>query len=95
MRGSTPPVIHRGAIATTARIALAVLGGYVTVSLWTFFLGRIIPGDRAGAGFTATMLSFLLYAGCFVWVFGAKRLGRTAMIMAALAALAALGIALT
>ena len=41
------------------------------------------------------MLSFLLYAGCFVWVFGAKRLGRTSMIMTALALTAALGIALT
>jgi hypothetical protein len=41
------------------------------------------------------MLSFLLYAGCFVWVFGAKRLGRTSVIMAALAVVAALGIALT
>jgi hypothetical protein len=41
------------------------------------------------------MLSFVLYAGCFVWVFGAKRLGRTAVSMAALAAVAALGIALT
>jgi hypothetical protein len=41
------------------------------------------------------MLSFLLYAGCFVWVFGARRLGRTSMIMAALALAAALGIALT
>jgi hypothetical protein len=65
------------------------------VSLWTFLLGRLIPGDRAGAGFAATMLSFLLYAGCFVWVFGAQRLGRTALTMAALAAVATIGIALT
>jgi hypothetical protein len=78
-----------------ARIALAIVGGYVTVSLWTFLLGRLLPGDRAGAGFAATMLSFALYAGCFVWVFGAKRLGRTTVIMAAVAAMAALGIALT
>jgi membrane-associated PAP2 superfamily phosphatase len=65
------------------------------VSLWTFLLGHLIPGDHAGAGFAATMLSFLLYAGCFVWVFGARRLGRTALIIAALAAVATLGIALT
>ena len=78
-----------------ARIALAIVGGYITVSLWTFLLGRVIPGDRAGAGFTATMISFALYACCFVWVFGAKRVGRTAAIMAAVAATAALGIALT
>jgi len=95
MRGSSPPVLRRGPVATIARIALAVVGGYVTVSLWTFLLGRLIPGDRPGAGFTATMLSFVLYAGCFVWVFGAKRLGRTAVSMALLAAVAALGIALT
>jgi len=95
MRGSSPPAFHRGAVATIARIALAIVGGYVTVSLWTFLLGRIIPGDRPGAGFTATMLSFLLYAGCFVWVFGARRVGRTALSMAVLAAVAALGIALT
>jgi len=63
--------------------------------MWTFLLGRLIPGDRPGAGFAATMLSFLLYAGCFVWVFGARRVGRTALSMALLAAVAALGIALT
>lgn len=85
MRGSSP----------IARIALAILGGYITVSLWTFLLGRLIPGDRPGAGFTATMLSFLLYAGCFVWVFGAQRLGRTVLIMSGIAGIAALGIALT
>lgn len=87
MRGSPRNII--------ARIALAIVGGYVTVSLWTFLLGRLIPGDRAGAGFAATMLSFLLYAGCFVWAFGAERLGRTAISLAALAAIATLGIALT
>jgi hypothetical protein len=65
------------------------------VSLWTFLFGRLIPGDRPGAGFAATMLSFLLYAGCFVWAFGAPRLGRTALTMAALAAVATIGIALT
>lgn len=95
MRGSSPSVPLRGSLATITRIALAIVGGYITVSLWTFLLGRLIPGDRPGAGFTATMLSFALYAGCFVWVFGAKRLGRTTLIMAALAAVAALGIALT
>jgi hypothetical protein len=95
MRGTTPPVPRRGHGDTLARIALAIVGGYVTVSLWTFLLGRLIPGDRPGAGFTATMLSFLLYAGCFVWVFGAKRLGRTALAMTALSVVAALGIALT
>jgi len=95
MRGSSPPAPPRGLGATIARIALAIAGGYVTVSLWTFLLGRLIPGDRPGAGFTATMLSFLLYAGCFVWVFGAKRLGRAVLTMTALAAVAALGIALT
>ena len=78
-----------------ARIALAIVGGYITVSLWTFLLGRVIPGDRAGAGFTATMISCALSTGCIVWVFGAKRVGRTAAIMAAAAATAALGIALT
>jgi len=95
MRGTTPPALRRGTVVMIARIALAIVGGYGTVSLWTFLLGRIIPGDRPGAGFTATMLSFLLYAGCFVWVFGARRVGRTALSMAVLAAVAALGIALT
>jgi len=95
MRATSPPVPRRGHGATIARIVLAIVGGYVTVSLWTFLLGRLIPGDRPGAGFTATMLSFLLYAGCFVWIFGAKRLGRAALTMAALAAVATLGIALT
>jgi hypothetical protein len=95
MRGTSPPVPRRGHGATIARIALAIVGGYVTVSLWAFLLGRLLPGDRPGAGFTATMLSFLFYAGCFVWVFGAKRLGHTALTMAVLAAAAILGIALT
>ena len=95
MRGSPQSAPRRAAAETIARIALAVVGGYVTVSLWTFLLGRIIPGDRPGAGLTATMLSFLLYAGCFVWVFGAPRLGRTALLMGVFAAVAGIGIALT
>lgn len=61
---------HRLAVA--ARVLAAAPGGYLLVTLVTALLGLLLPGPRAEAVLTATMLSFALYAGVIVWAFAAR-----------------------
>ena len=70
---STPEARYRGAV--TARVLAASLGGYLLTTLVTALLGYGLPGSRASAVLTATMLSFAVWAGLVIWVFAARSAG--------------------
>lgn len=73
--------------AVVSRSFAAILGGYVVAALFTAALAVWLPGSRAEATLTATMLSFAVYAGAVVWVFAARTAGRAWLGLAAPAAL--------
>lgn len=58
--------------AVASRVLAAIFGGYLLTSLITALLGFLLPGPRAEAVLTATMLGFAFYAGIVVWVFSAS-----------------------
>lgn len=58
--------------AVASRVVAAVFAGYLLISLTTVLLGHLLPGPRADAVLTATMLSFALYAALIVWIFAAR-----------------------
>ena len=63
---------QRRAVAVASRVVAAVFAGYLLISLTTVLLGHLLPGPRADAVLTATMLSFALYAALIVWIFAAR-----------------------
>ena len=60
--------------AVTARVLVAGFGGYLLTTLITAVLGLVLPGSRASAVLTATMLSFAVWSGIVIWVFSALSL---------------------
>lgn len=52
-----------------ARAAAAILMGYVTASLCTAVLAKLLPGPVIEATMTATLISFAIYAGVAIWAF--------------------------
>lgn len=54
------------------RIVAAVPLGYAVGSLWAMALARLLPGDRAEATVTATLVSFALCAFAAMWAFAAR-----------------------
>lgn len=55
------------------RAAIAVIGGYIFSSLVAAFIARFLPGDRANAALTGTMVSFAVFPAIAMWAFGARR----------------------
>lgn len=79
-------------LAVTARVLAATLGGYVLTSLLTGLLGMLLPGPRAEAVLTATMLSFAVFAAIVMWCFAASSARR--VWVALLAAITICGVTL-
>lgn len=54
------------------RFILALLGGYALSSYFSLVFSLILPGDKVYAVLTATMLSFILHALIFIFVFAVR-----------------------
>lgn len=64
-----------------ARVAAAILGGYVATALVTAVLARALPLQRADSTTLAMLLSFFVYAGFVMAVFAASSLRRAALVL--------------
>lgn len=88
---SESPARHRALVL--ARVVLAAVGGYLLASLAVIVLASLLSEfavPRAGALLTATLWSFVFYAGAVLYVFAARSVRRAALVLAgAGAALAA------
>lgn len=65
-----------------------MLGGYAVAACWAAALARTLPGSRADATLTATMLSFVIYAVAAMAAFAARGPGRALAGLLVAAALA-------
>ena len=69
-----------------ARVVLAAVGGYLLSSLAVIVLASLLSGlfaaPRAGALLTATLWSFVFYAGAVLYVFAARGVLRAALVLA-------------
>lgn len=54
------------------RVIAAVPLGYGVGSLWAMALARLLPGDRAEATITASLVAFALCAFAAMWAFAAR-----------------------
>lgn len=73
-------------LAVAARVLAATAGGYALTSLLTGVLGLLLPGPRAEAVLTATMLSFAALAAIVMWCFAASSARRVwAVLLTAIA----------
>jgi hypothetical protein len=77
------PVVTRSATqsrstwpAITARIGLALLGGYAFTYAFTAALARLLPLEPVDAIATASLLSFVVYLVFVLWAFAAASLRR-------------------
>jgi hypothetical protein len=66
----------------TSRAAAAILGGYVASALVTAVLARVLPLSRGDSTTVAMLLSFLVYAGLVLAVFGASSTRRAWTVVA-------------
>ena len=79
---------YRAGIAV--RLATALLAGYALASASTALLSAILPFARVERVFTATLLSFAVWALAALYVFAAKSAWRALWVTAGLAAAMAL-----
>lgn len=81
---SASPARHRALVL--ARVALAAVGGYLLSSLAVIVLASLLSAlfavPRAGALLTATLWSFVFYAGAVLYVFAARGVRRAALVLA-------------
>ncbi|SEG84803.1 hypothetical protein [Marinobacterium lutimaris] len=61
-------------LAVTARVLLALVGGYILTSAILILLALVWPLPKAQALAASTMLSFLVYVAVVIWIFSVKRL---------------------
>ncbi|MCP3735259.1 hypothetical protein M9979_10295 [Sphingomonas sp. RP10(2022)] len=54
------------------RVVAAIPLGYASASLWAMALARLLPGDRAEATVTATLVALALCAIAAMWAFAAR-----------------------
>ncbi len=54
------------------RVVAAVPIAYATASLWAMALARMLPGDRAEASITASLIAVALCAIAAMWAFAAR-----------------------
>ena len=78
---------RRGDIAL--RVVAAVPLGYATASLWAMAIARLLPGDRAEASVTASLVALALCAIAAIWAFAARSGWRAILTLAVAAGLAA------
>ena len=64
-----PQTAYRLAIA--ARTVLAIFGSYLFAALAAASLRLLLPGPRAQAVLSSTMLAFALYCAMAIWAFSA------------------------
>lgn len=74
----------------TARIAMAVIGGYALSAVASAALALALPVERSTATLAATMLSFLLYGAVLMWAFYCRPLRTVLLGIPAMAAVLAL-----
>ncbi|OYD81197.1 DUF3649 domain-containing protein [Azospirillum brasilense] len=55
-----------------SRSLAGIVGGYALAAVAAMFLALTLPMPRAEAVYTATMLSFAIHAGAFVWAFAVR-----------------------
>ena len=79
--------VRRGDIAL--RVVAAVPHGYATASLWAMAIARLLPGDRAEASVTASLVALALCAIAAIWAFAARSGWRAIWMLALAAGLAA------
>ena len=78
---------RRGDIAL--RVVAAVPLGYATASLWAMAIARLLPGDRAEASVTASLIALAVCALAAMWAFAARSGWRAIWTLALAAGLAA------
>lgn len=61
---------RRGDNALRAIAAMPI--GYGVASLWAMAIARLLPGDRAEASITATLIAFVVCAGAAMWAYAAR-----------------------
>ncbi|KQN11878.1 hypothetical protein QP178_15280 [Sphingomonas aurantiaca] len=71
------------------RVVAAVPLGYTTASLWAMAIARLLPGDRAEASVTASLVALALCAIAAIWAFAARSGWRAIWMLALAAGLAA------
>lgn len=54
------------------RLIAAMPIGYAVASLWAAALARLLPGDRAQATVTATLIAFAICAASVMWAYAAR-----------------------
>ena len=54
------------------RVVAAVPLGYATASLWAMAIARLLPGDRAEASVTDSLIALALCAIAAMWAFAAR-----------------------
>jgi hypothetical protein len=81
---------HRYRTGIAVRTAAALLAGYALASASTALLSAVLPFDRVERVFTATLLSFAVWAGAVLYAFAAKTAWRAVWVMCALAMFMAL-----
>jgi hypothetical protein len=79
---------YRAGIAV--RTAAALLAGYALASASTALLSAVLPFDRVERVFTASLLSFAVWACAALYAFAAKSAWRAVWVMCALAMFMAL-----
>jgi hypothetical protein len=67
---------YRYRLAVASRALAAIGGGYLLAAAATTVLSLILPLSRSEAVVTATLLSFLVYAGAVIGVFAARNAWR-------------------
>ncbi len=70
--GQARHILWRRATDNGLRLIAAVPVGYGVASLWAMALARILPGDRAGATVTATLVAFAVCAVAVMWAYAAR-----------------------
>lgn len=66
----------RRAAGIAARVAAAIIGGYLLASLAAIAAAVWLPLDRSEAVLTGMLASFAIQAGAVIWVFAAASAAR-------------------
>lgn len=54
------------------RVLVAILGGYVLANITAILLSYLLPMPKSDAVMTGILLSFSIYTGAIMWVFGVR-----------------------
>jgi len=84
-----PDTAWRYRLTVASRLAAAVAGGYLLTAGATALLSLALPGPRASAVLTATMLSFSIFTAAVMTAFATSSAARAWLWLALPGALAA------